>query len=76
VVSHAPNGYSEPDSKVEDHDYYSDELDSSDPDESDDDRVGPKAEKFRRSQLNATFKFNKGMEFNTLNERPFVISLY
>ncbi|MCI01969.1 hypothetical protein A2U01_0022999, partial [Trifolium medium] len=32
---------------------------SSDPDESDEDRGGPKAEKFRRCQLNATFQFKK-----------------
>ena len=47
--------------------YFSEELDSSDPDESDHER-GPRYEKFRRGQLNKDFEFRLGMEFNSLKE--------
>ena len=47
--------------------YLSEELDSSDPDESGHEG-GPKYEKFRREQLNKNFEFRLGMEFNSLRE--------
>ncbi|KAK2410603.1 hypothetical protein QL285_045960 [Trifolium repens] len=72
VVSHPPVKYTGPDTKVDDHEYCSDELGSSDPDDSDEDS-GPKNLKFRRSQLNKDFKFEKDMEFNTLNDFRFAI---
>lgn len=56
-----------PSRKFEDDDYFSDELDNSDPDESDDDE-GPKFEKFRNEQLNKDYKFKWGMEFNSISD--------
>ncbi|XP_058783990.1 uncharacterized protein LOC131658743 [Vicia villosa] len=54
-----------PNKKCEEDAYVSDELNSSDPDEScDEDK--PKYEKFRKEHLNKDFKFKWGMEFNTL----------
>jgi len=47
--------------------YFSEELDSSDPNESDHER-GPRYEKFRREQLNKDFEFRLGMKFNSLKE--------
>jgi hypothetical protein len=72
VLSHPPVKYTGPETKVDDHEYCSDELGSSDPDDSDEDS-GPKNLKFRRSQLNKDFKFEKDMEFNTLNDFRFAI---
>ncbi|XP_058766212.1 uncharacterized protein LOC131639766 [Vicia villosa] len=54
-----------PNKKCEEDAYVSDELNSSDPNEScDEDK--PKYEKFRKEHLNKDFKFKWGMEFNTL----------
>jgi hypothetical protein len=55
--------------KVDDEaeEYHSDELDSSDPDNSDHES-GPKYEKFRKEQLNAQYQFKLGMEFNSMKE--------
>ena len=47
--------------------YFSEELDSSNPEESDHEG-GPRYEKFRREQLNKNFEFRLGMEFNSLRE--------
>ncbi|XP_058761902.1 uncharacterized protein LOC131657970 [Vicia villosa] len=51
----------------DDVDYCSEELDSSDPDESGDEK-NPKYEKFRSELMNKDFKFKLGMEFNSLVE--------
>ncbi|KAI5405667.1 hypothetical protein KIW84_052433 [Lathyrus oleraceus] len=53
--------------KWEDDEYVSDELDRYDPNVSDDDN-GPKFEKFRKDQLNRSFKFKWGMQFNSLDD--------
>ncbi|XP_058747019.1 uncharacterized protein LOC131620008 [Vicia villosa] len=56
--------------KLEDEDedvYVSDDLDSSNPDMSDDDKL-PKFEKFRKKHFNKNFKFQWGMEFNYLDD--------
>ncbi|XP_058783754.1 uncharacterized protein LOC131658483 [Vicia villosa] len=53
--------------KVNDDDYVSDELGSSDPDDSDKE-TGPKYEKFRKEQLTKDYEFKLGMEFNALVE--------
>lgn len=45
--------------------YVSDELDSSDPDASGDEK-NPKYEKFRKDQLSKAYQFKLGMEFNPL----------
>lgn len=45
-----------PKKKIEDDEYYSDDLDNSYPDESGDDER-PKFERFRREQLNKDYKF-------------------
>ncbi|XP_058746238.1 uncharacterized protein LOC131619115 [Vicia villosa] len=47
--------------------YVTDELDSSDPDLSDEDK-GHKFEKFKKEHFNKNFKFEWGMEFNSLDE--------
>ena len=47
--------------------YFSEELDSLDPYESDHEG-GPRYENFRREQLNKNFEFRLGMEFNSLRE--------
>lgn len=47
--------------------YVSDELDSSDPDASGDEK-NPKYEKFRQDQLSKAYQFKLGMEFNSLQE--------
>jgi hypothetical protein len=48
----APIGFGESENKVADHQYFSDELGSSDSNESDEKRgKGPKDEKFRKSNL-------------------------
>ncbi|GAU20631.1 hypothetical protein TSUD_230450 [Trifolium subterraneum] len=47
--------------------YVSDELNSSDPDDSDQEK-GPRNEKFRMEQLNKDFEFKRGMEFNSLHD--------
>lgn len=54
-----------PNKKNDEDEYYSDELDSSDPDESGDEE-GPKFERFRKEKLNKDYKFKWGMEFNSL----------
>ncbi|KAK2423766.1 hypothetical protein QL285_034197 [Trifolium repens] len=72
VLSHPPVKYSGPETKVDDHEYCSDELGSSDPDDSNEDSR-PKNLKLRRSQLNKDFKFEIDMEFNTLNDFRFAI---
>jgi hypothetical protein len=48
-------------------DYFSEELDSSDPDDSDHE-PWPRYEKFRKEQLNKDYEFRLGMEFNSLKE--------
>ncbi|XP_058784822.1 uncharacterized protein LOC131659682 [Vicia villosa] len=54
--------------EMEDEDeYVTDELDSSDPDLSDEDKVH-KFEKFKKEHFNKNFKFEWGMEFNSLDE--------
>ncbi|KAI5398781.1 hypothetical protein KIW84_064240 [Lathyrus oleraceus] len=54
---------------MEDDEYVSDELDNSDPDESDDEKgEGPKFEKFRKKKLNKDYQFKWGMEFNSLTD--------
>lgn len=54
--------------KVEDDDeYVSDDLESSDPDMLEDEKL-PKFEKFRKEHLDKNFKFQWGMEFNSLDE--------
>lgn len=55
--------------KVDDEaeEYHSDELYSSDPDNSDHEN-GPKYAKFRKEQLNEKYEFKLGMEFNSLRE--------
>ncbi|XP_058766709.1 uncharacterized protein LOC131640313 [Vicia villosa] len=54
--------------KLEDDDVYvSDDLDSSDPDMSDDGKM-PKIEKFRKEHFNKNYKFQWGMEFNSLDD--------
>jgi hypothetical protein len=55
------------DNDFDDKGYESEELGSSDPDASDDDR-GPIYEKFRKEHLNANFKFKFGMEFNSMQD--------
>jgi len=47
--------------------YHTDELDSSDPDNSDHES-GPKYPKFRKEQLNADYEFKLGMEFSSMKE--------
>ncbi|XP_058751092.1 uncharacterized protein LOC131624128 [Vicia villosa] len=47
--------------------YVTDELDSSDPDLSDEDK-GHKFEKLKKEHFNKNFKFEWGMEFNSLDE--------
>jgi hypothetical protein len=53
--------------KVEDEaeEYHSDELDSSDPENSDHEN-GPKYSRFRKEQLNENYEFKLGMEFNSM----------
>lgn len=51
--------------KIENDEYYSDELDISDPNESVDDK-GSKFERFRKKHLNIEYKFKWGMKFNYL----------
>jgi len=55
--------------RVEDEaeEYHSDELYSSNPDNSDHEN-GPKYAKFRKEQLNENYEFKLGMEFNSLKE--------
>ncbi|XP_058766938.1 uncharacterized protein LOC131640561 [Vicia villosa] len=53
--------------KLEDEDYVSEELDSSDPDKYEDEK-GPKFEKFRKEQFNKNSKFKWGMQFNSLDD--------
>lgn len=50
-----------------DGDYESDELGSSDPDDSDREK-GPKYERFRKTQLCKTFQFKVGVEFSSTKE--------
>jgi hypothetical protein len=50
-----------------DEEYFSEELENSDTDESEQER-GPRYEKFRKEQLNKNFEFMLGMEFNSLKE--------
>ncbi|XP_058733420.1 uncharacterized protein LOC131605036 [Vicia villosa] len=47
--------------------YVSDDLDSFDPDMSDDEKM-PKFEKFRKEHFNKNYKFQWGMEFNSLDD--------
>jgi hypothetical protein len=47
--------------------YVSDELGSSDPDASDDEK-GPKYVKYRKEQLGKSYEFKLGMEFNSLDD--------
>lgn len=54
-----------PNKKAEDDEYYSDELDNSDPNDSGD-KEWPKYERFRKEQLNKDYKFKWGMKFNSL----------
>lgn len=51
----------------DDGEYFSQELDSSDPDASDGEN-GIRYEKFRPEQLNAQYEFKLGMEFNSLTQ--------
>jgi hypothetical protein len=60
-------GVSESESKFEDDEYESEELGSSDPDASDEER-GVRYEKFRKDQTGKKYKFKFGMEFNSLPE--------
>ncbi|KAK2455719.1 hypothetical protein QL285_003145 [Trifolium repens] len=54
-------------SKFDDGEYESEELHSSDPDASDEER-GVRYEKFRNEQMKKKYKFKYGMEFNSLAE--------
>ncbi|KAK2427486.1 hypothetical protein QL285_026061 [Trifolium repens] len=58
---------SESESKFEDDEYESEELGSSDPDASDEER-GVRYEKFRKDQMSKKYKFKFGMEFNSLQD--------
>jgi hypothetical protein len=60
-------GVSESESKFEDDEYESEELGSSDPDASDEER-GVRYEKFRNEQMGKKYKFKFGMEFNSLQD--------
>ncbi|KAI5434457.1 hypothetical protein KIW84_021338 [Lathyrus oleraceus] len=64
-----PNNSKEEPNKSMDSDdvYYSDELNSSDPDDSCDEER-PKYARFRKEHLNKDFIFKWGMEFNTLDD--------
>ncbi|XP_058783308.1 uncharacterized protein LOC131657984 [Vicia villosa] len=53
--------------KLEDEDYVSEELDSSDPDKFEDEK-GSRFEKFWKEQFNKNFKFKWGMQFNSLDD--------
>jgi len=57
----------EDDEVSDDGEYFSEELDNSDPDASDGEN-GIKFEKFRKEKLNAQYEFKLGMEFNSLGE--------
>jgi hypothetical protein len=57
----------EDDDVSDDVEYFSEELDSSDPDASDGEH-GIRFEKFRPEQLNADYQFKLGMEFNSLKQ--------
>lgn len=60
-------GVSESESKFEDDEYESEELGSSDPDASDEER-GVRYEKFRNEQMGKKYKFKFGMKFNSLQD--------
>ncbi|KAK2437389.1 hypothetical protein QL285_022287 [Trifolium repens] len=60
-------GCNENENDFDDKAYESEELGSSDPDASDDER-GPRYEKFRKEHMNANFKFKFGMKFNSMQE--------
>jgi hypothetical protein len=60
-------GVSGSESKFEDDEYESEELGSSDPDASDEER-GVRYEKFRKDQMGKKYKFKCGMEFSSLQE--------
>ena len=51
----------------DDEKYVSEELNSSDLDNSEDEK-GPRFEKFKKEKLNKNFKFKWGMEFNSLDD--------
>ncbi|XP_058751316.1 uncharacterized protein LOC131624382 [Vicia villosa] len=51
----------------DEYEYVTDELDNSDPDLSDEDKVH-KLENFKKEHFNKNFKFEWGMEFNSLDE--------
>ncbi|XP_058776962.1 uncharacterized protein LOC131651313 [Vicia villosa] len=51
----------------DDDEYISEDLLSSDPDNSEDEK-GPRFEKFKKEKFNKDFKFKWGMEFNTLDD--------
>ncbi|XP_058741808.1 uncharacterized protein LOC131614203 [Vicia villosa] len=53
--------------KCDDEEYASEDLLSSDPDNSEDEK-GPRFEKFKKEELNKDFKFKWGMEFNSLDD--------
>ncbi|XP_058781430.1 uncharacterized protein LOC131655613 [Vicia villosa] len=58
----------------EEDEYVSDELESSDPDLSDSEKAKvQKFEKFKKEHLNRDFKFQWGMEFNSLDEFRYAI---
>ncbi|XP_058776819.1 uncharacterized protein LOC131651168 [Vicia villosa] len=60
--------------KCEEDEYISDELESSDPDLSDSEKGKvQKFEKFRKDHLNKDFKFQWGMQFNSLDEFRYAI---
>ncbi|XP_058726497.1 uncharacterized protein LOC131597850 [Vicia villosa] len=60
--------------KCEEDEYISDELESSDPDLSDSEKGKvQKFEKFRKDHLNKDFKFQRGMQFNSLDEFRYAI---
>ncbi|XP_050909711.1 uncharacterized protein LOC127123544 [Lathyrus oleraceus] len=62
------NSMEEPNKSMDSDDvYYSDELNSSDPDDSCDEER-PKYARFRKEHLNKDFIFKWGMEFNTLDD--------
>ncbi|KAK2456280.1 hypothetical protein QL285_003659 [Trifolium repens] len=60
-------GVSGSESKFEDDEYESEELGSSDPDASDEER-GVRYEKFRKDQMGKKYKFKFGMEFSSLQD--------
>ncbi|XP_058742255.1 uncharacterized protein LOC131614714 [Vicia villosa] len=65
---------SEPKEKKCEDEYISDELESSDPDLSDSEKGKVKKfEKFRKDHLNKDFKFQWGMQFNSLDEFRYAI---